>query len=310
MSDDDDHLLDVLALPSWRLHPDGDLSKFAVKHVGVACKMVWLEHVGYLSRGVPGDLSRSEDPEIVKRQEGGWSGGLFTGGWRHHSAFVHTELLTLDIDGNGDVRRAADAFAPFRKAVHTTFKSRPEARRCRVVLQLAKPCIDLQQYKRAHAALRERLYAWGYLRPDKARGVKGDVDEGASDATRLNFSPMHHPDRAFDFLATDGELLDIDRIPVPPKPAPAPTPPRQRNADKYREGALRRAEGEVRGALEGQRHHELFRQAAALARTGLGVADAEIFGALLPAFVHSAGEARRFEGEKTIADAIAKGRAG
>jgi hypothetical protein len=305
---DDHHLLDVLALPSWRLHPDGDLTRFAVKHVGVACKMRWPELVGYLSRGVPGDQSRVDDPEIVKRQEGGWTGGLYRNGWRHHTAFVRTELLTIDIDGSGDVHRAAEGFAPFRKAIHSTFKSRPEARRCRLVLQLSKPCTDLQQYKRAHRALRERMFAWGYVPADKARGIKGDIDEGASDATRLNYGPMHHPDRTFDFLATDGELLDLERIPVTPKPAPAPTPPRERNADKYREGALRRAEQEVRGALEGQRHHELFRQAAALARTDLGLQDAEIVGVLLPAFLYAAGETRRFEGEKTIADAIQKGR--
>jgi hypothetical protein len=310
MTDDDDHLLDVLALPSWRLHPDGDLTRFAVKHVGVACRMRWPELVGYLSRGVPGDLSRYQDPEIVKRQEGGWTGGLFTGGWRHHSAFVHTELLTIDVDGHGDVHRAAEAFAPFSKIIHSTFKSVPAAPRSRVVLRLLKPCSDLREYKRAHAALREHLFAWGYVRPDKAHGVKGDIDEGASDATRLNYCPMHHPDRAFDFLQTDGELLDLDRIPTTPKPAAAPVQPRERNEDKYREGALRRAEHEVRGALEGQRHHELFRQAASLARADLGVRDVEIVDALLPAFVHSAGEARRFEGEKTIADAIAKGRAG
>lgn len=307
---DDDHLLDVLALPSWRLHPDGDLTRFAVKHVGIACRMRWQELAGYLSRGVPGDLSRFDDPEMVKRQEGGWVGGLYRSGWRHRSAFVHTEVLTIDVDGGGDVHRAAEAFAPFRKAIHSTFKSRPEARRCRVVLQLSKPCTDLREYKRAHAALRERLFAWGYVRPDKPRGVKGDIDEGASDATRLNYCPMHHPDRAFDFLATDGELLDLERIPPTPKPAARPAPPRQRNEDKYREGALRRAEQEVRGALEGQRHGELFRQAASLARTELGLRDTEIFDALLPAFLHAAGEVRRFEGEKTIADAIGKGREG
>lgn len=307
---DDEPLLDVLALPAWRVHPDGDLSRFAVRHVGIACRMRWPELVGYLSRGVPGDPAKYPDPEIAKRQEGGWTGGRFRNGWRHHSAFVHTELLTLDIDAHGEIERAAAALAPFRKAIHSTFKSMPSAPRCRVVLPLSEPCTDLAMYKTAHAGMRERLYAWGYIRPDKARGIKGDIDEGASDATRLNFAPMHHPGRAFGFLATDGEALDIARIPAKSKPTPALAAPRKRNQDRYREGALRRAETEVRSALEGQRHPAVFKESAALARPELGLSDVEIEATLYPAAVAVMGERRAHEAKRTILDGIARGRAG
>jgi hypothetical protein len=178
------------------------------------------------------------------------------------------------------------------------------------VLPLTEPCTDLRAYKRAHAAMRERLYAWGYIRPDKRAKVKGDIDEGASDATRLSYAPMHRPERAFAFLATDGDALDINKIPARPKPSPAPMlAPRERNPDKYREGALRRAEDEVRTALEGGRHEALFKEGASLARKELGLSDGEIYGALLPAFLCVAGQGRRVEGERTIADAIARGRA-
>jgi hypothetical protein len=218
--------------------------------------------------------------------------------------------MTIDIDSHGEIGRAAAALAKFRKAIHSTFKSTPEAPRCRVVLQLSKPCTDLAKYRTAHKAMRECLFAWGYVRPDKKARIEGDIDEGASDATRLNYAPMHHPDRRPEFLATDGELLDLDRVRERPKPPPAPTPIRDRNPDKYREGALRRAEEEIRTALVGGRHGEIFKQAAALARPELGLPDHTIAGALLPAARTVLPEARWSEAEKTIADGIAKGRCG
>jgi hypothetical protein len=306
----DDRPLDVLALPAWRLHRDGDLTRFATKHVGVACKMRWPVLVGYLSRSVPGDLSRYADPDIVKRQEGGWTAGLYRERWRNSAAFVHTELMTIDIDAHGEIERAAAALARFRKAIHSTFKSTPKAPRCRVVLQLAKPCTDLARYRAAHKVMRECLYRWGYVRPDKKARVEGDIDEGASDATRLNYAPMHHPERRPEFLATDGELLDLDRMHERPKPPPPPTPIRERNPDKYREGALRRAEEEIRSALVGGRHGEIFKQAAALARPELGLPDHVIAAALYPAARSVLPESRWGEAQKTIEDGIARGRNG
>lgn len=306
-----DHVLDVLALPAWRLHPDGDMTRFAVKHVGVACKMTWAELCLYLSKSTPGDLSRYTDPEIVKRQEGGWTGGLFRECWRNSAAFVHTELMTFDFDCHGDIKIVAAALGKFRRAIHSTYKSTPpEAPRCRAVLQLSEPCKDLARYRVAHKIMREALYRWGFVRPDKKARIEGDIDEGASDATRLNYAPMHHPGRTPAFFAGDGELLDLSRMREPPKPAPPPTPIRRdRNPDRYREGALRRAEEEIRTALQGGRHGEIFKQAAALARPELGLDDHAIAAALWPAAQAVLPEARWPEAQKTIRDGIARGRA-
>jgi hypothetical protein len=58
----------------------------------------------------------------------------------------------------------------------------------------------------------------------------------------------------------------------------------------------------VAAAPAGARHAALNREAHALAR--LDLAEHEIAGALLPAFVESAGEGRRREGERTIRDAV------
>ncbi len=229
-----------------------------------------------------------------------------------HAAFVHTRLLTIDIDAHGEIERAAAALAPFCKAIHSTYNSAPDSPRCRVVVLLAELCTDLRVYKKTHAAVRERLYSWGYVRPDKDRGIKGDIDEGASDATRLSYAPMHQPGREFRFLATEGDLLDVNRIPEPARPAPRPSSPspRDRNPDRYREAALRRAEEQVRSSLEGQRHEALFKEAASLGRAELALADGEIWSALQVAALSSMGEGRPLEIERTIRDGIARERSG
>jgi hypothetical protein len=242
--------------------------------------------------------------------------GLYRGRWRHHSAFVHTRLLTIDVDAHGEIERAAAGLAPFCKAIHSTYKSAPDSPRCRVVVLLAELCTDLRMYKKAHAAVRERLYerlhSCGYVRPDKDRGIKGDIDEGASDATRLSYAPMHQPGREFRFPATEGDLLDVNRIPQPARPARRPSSPSPRdcNPDRYREAALRRAEEQVRSSLEGQRHEALFKEAASLARAELALADGEIWSALQVAALSSMGDGRRREIERTIRDGIARGRSG
>jgi hypothetical protein len=191
---------------------------------------------------------------------------------------VHTQLRTIDIDVHGEIERAVEALAPFCKATHSTHKSAPEVSRCRAVGLLAEPCTDLRAYKKAHSRLRERLYCWGYVRPDKDRGIKGDIDEGASDATRLGYAPMCQPGRAFRFLETEGNRLDVNRIRAPPRPAPRPpaSMARSRNPDRYREASLRRAEEEIRSSLEGQRHEARFKEPASVARAELAFPHGEI----------------------------------
>jgi hypothetical protein len=177
-----------------------------------------------------------------------------------------TQLLRIDIDAHGEIERAAASRGAFCKTVPSTYKSAPESPRCRVVVLLADLCTDLRAYEKAHDAPGERLCSSGYVRPNDDRGIKGEIDEGASDATRLSCAPMHRPRRGFRFLASEGDLLDLNRIPEPPRPAPRPGSPalRYRNPDRHREAALRRAEEQVRGSLEGQRHEALFKEAASL----------------------------------------------
>jgi hypothetical protein len=299
---EDDRLLDLLTLPAWRILTE-DLEFRKERQIGVPLKLTWRELVACLAHAEVGDPMKYSDPEIAKRARGGYAGGLFPNGWRNHKDFSHTEIMTVDIDGHGEVARAAAAFASFRTAIHSTYKSARAAPRCRAVVLLAQRCTELSEYKRGHKAIRDCLYAWGYER--------ADIDEGASDATRLNYWPMVQPGEQFTFAVTRGEPLDIARIPAPkPKPGPLASATRKPNPDKYREGALRRAEAAVRVASKGDRHATLFREAASLARENLHLSNGEIERALHQAFVAAAGEGRSHEGARTIADAIARGRTG
>ncbi|MCL2447632.1 MAG: hypothetical protein FWD17_01660 [Polyangiaceae bacterium] len=262
--------------------------------VGTPCRMTWGELTAYLSRPTTGDPIAFPNPDDAKRQAGAWSPCLYRDNHRAKDKIVRAWAITFDIDGGGDVDRASEAFGAFRKIVHSTYKSRPDAPRCRVVLPLTEACSDVALYERAHAAGRRALRERGFI-----------VDEGAKDASRLNFAPMVHPGQTFGFRATDGVAFDVKKfaaaMPPPPKPKP---PPKPEHRDRYVQGALRRASDAVSAAGVGDRHHALAREAYSLARHELGLSLEQIELVLLGAFVSAAGEHRRREGQRTIADAF------
>jgi hypothetical protein len=269
--------------------------------VGTPCRMTWANLAAYLSRPTDGDPVAFPNPDEAKRQAGAWSPCLYKDNRRRKADVVHACAITFDIDGGGDVDRASKAFAAFRKIVHSTYKSTPQAPRCRVVLPLAEPCTDAKLYELAHAAVRRELGARGFI-----------VDEGAKDISRLNFAPMIYPGRTFAFNATDGVPFDVRKFAASVKP-PAPTKPAPTNGehrDAYVQAALRRAADAVAGASVGDRHHLLSKEAYTLARPDLGLSLSQITSALLGAFVSRAGEARMLEGARTIKDAFFAARGG
>lgn len=190
------------------------------------------------------------------------------------------------------MERVAAVVARYRAIVHSTFSSTPDAPRCRIVLALAEP-IDATTYEATHAVVRARL-----------RGAGVSADEGAKDASRVSYAPVVRPGASYHYRSIDGAPLDARAVlaaqPPPPRSAPRLPPPE--HADAYVRAALRRAADTVAGSSPGARHYALCREAYALAR--LGVDEAQIASALLPAFVASAGEARRHEGERSIRDAV------
>jgi hypothetical protein len=229
----------------------------------------------------------------AKDEAGAWSPALYRDGVRRKAALVHVCAIVVDVDEAGDVDRVAGVVARYRAILHSTFSSTPDAPRCRIVLALAEP-IDAVTYEAAHAVVRRHL-----------RAADVEADEGAKDASRVSYAPVIRAGAEYSFRALDGMALDARAMLAaqpPPSPRSAPRLPAPEHADAYVRAALRRAAGAVAGSSPGVRHYTLSREAFTLAR--LGVSDSEITAALLPAFVASAGEARRYEGERTIRDAV------
>jgi hypothetical protein len=271
--------LDVLYVPRERFR--------RTPQVGVPCRVTWTELARYLARPASAD---------AKDAAGAWSPALYRNNVRRKSNVVTVGALVVDVDEGGDVGRVADALGRYRGIVHSTFSSSPESPRCRIVLALAQP-LDAPTYSRTHAVVRWHLGQAGVI-----------ADEGAKDASRLSYTPVVRAGAAYSFRAIDGVPLDACAVLAAQPPAVHPPwrsmsvgDPSER-PDAYARSALRRGAGEVASADAGARHYTLSRESFTLAR--LGLPEDEIAGMLLPAFVASAGEARRAEGLRTIRDAV------
>ncbi len=277
-----ERLLDVLFLSPSRFR--------AKPQVGVACVMTWSELARYLSR-----------PTVAEAKDGAgaWSPALYRANVRRKAALVRAHAIVVDVDDGGDVDRVAGAISRYQAIVHATFSSTVDAPRCRIVLALAEP-IEASAYERTHAVVRTHLRAAGIL-----------ADDGAKDASRVSYAPVVRPGAVYRFRAVEGFPLDARAVLTKQPPAPIRTPPRlpaPEHGDAYIRAALRRAASNVATSDPGGRHHALLREAFALARFSLSHEQIEL--ALLPAFVTSAGEARRREGERTIRDAVRARRGG
>jgi hypothetical protein len=252
--------------------------------VGTSCLASWSSLSAYLGRPTTA---------LEKDAAGAWSPALYRDDVRRKASLLQAFAIVVDVDQGGDVAAVAASLVGYRAVVHSTFSSTNEAPRCRIVLALAAP-IDASTYERLHAVVRAHLRAAGIV-----------ADEGAKDASRLSYSPVVRPGAEFHYRTTDGAPLDARGVLDAQAPAlQRARPPRSapEHAGTYQRAALRRAAGAVAAAPAGARHAALNREAHALAR--LDLAEHEIAGALLPAFVESAGEGRRREGERTIRDAV------
>lgn len=236
------------------------------------------------------------DPNQEKAQWGAWSPGLYEGGHRNRRSLIHASALVIDVDAGGDVDLVADLLEDRRAVVHATYKSTAEEPRCRIVLPFTAP-VDPATYRHVADVVCAHLAQAGLT-----------VDRGATrDPSRLSYVPVVRPGEAYRFRCLEGRALDAVAIvaanPLPRKPAPRPNRGRG-NRRAYVVRALRSAVARVECASPGDRHATLYGQAFGLAREDLGLPDEDIVAALLPAFVRTAGEGRREEGERTIADAV------
>jgi hypothetical protein len=273
-----EHEFDVLFISPERFR--------ATPQVGTPRTMTWLELAMYLSRPSLGN---------AKDAAGAWSPALYERNIRRKSALVHACALVVDVDQAGDVDLVAEALADYRALVHETFSSTTDAPRCRLVLPLAQ-AIDASTYEAAHKIVRAHLLEVGVI-----------ADEGAKDASRVSYAPVRRAGDTYRFRKLEGRPFDARACLAaqpPPPPRSAPRLPASEHRDGYVRAALRYAADAVSSASEGGRHFALSREAYKLARRELGLDEAQIVGALLPAFVAAAGERREWEGLRTIRDAV------
>lgn len=275
----------VLILKASTLYTD-KTRKTMRPNYGLAVVFDWDLLAKFLSGFKVGDLGQYPNPDIAKRQWGGWVGGEFKNNHRTVEAFLSTRLLIVDVDGRADIERLAWLLRRYRVIIHTTFKSSKANPRARVVFMLSGACADAGMYKVTHAVVRSMLTSRGFV-----------LDDGASDCSRLNFIPMHQPGYVPRFHMHDGDLLDIANL-VRPSPEPEPATPRAASTegeprDGYRKAALRRAHDNLAAAVEGTRHDTLVREAWSLSRPELGLTIQGIEEALLPAYQHDLADGKR-----------------
>lgn len=255
--------------------------------IGRRFDWTWYELAVFLRKSVACNLVRYPDPNVAKRARGGWVGGEYTNHHRHGKCFAKTWLMTFDADDGADVERLRQVLRGIRSIVHTTCKHSLTEPRARVVIMLASPCTSIEDFKRAHTAIRSWLRS-------QIPGLV--IDEGAKDGPRLNFFPMHRPDVTPRFEVTYGKPLDLSRFLSAPKPEattkPTPNKTRKTKDGGYAAAALRRAREKLGAAAEGERHTTLTKEAWSLARPELDLGIEDIEDALLAVY-HDEHDGRR-----------------
>ena len=113
-----------------------------------------------------------------KAQIPGWMPVRFSSPHRCKDNVVEVSCLVLDIDDGSDIEAVSDLFEPWPHIVHTSYSSKPDHHKGRVVLPLAAPC---------PAHLFPRLWEWGQRR------LGGSVDEQTKDASRYFYLPALGP---------------------------------------------------------------------------------------------------------------------
>ena len=288
--------VDVLLFRPDRLFVDPENpAKGYNRWIGEAITPTWEQVVAALSRSDVGDPVRFPDPNDAKRMRGAWVGGLYLWGHRLQQNFIRSQVMGFDIDSNGEVSRALDAFGPFRKVCHSTYKHRASNARCRVVIPLSEPCLSLEEFRRVHRAIRANLVGRGVYGPD-------DIDPAGSDASRAWWFPMHYPGVEPVFAQTGGAELDLARVlaslpPEPPRPVVAHTP----TANGF--GAVMYAVRQMAATPPGARHNRLI----ALCRwlRDCGLTPSEVIPVLAPAV--SSGERHERQVERQIVSGMQGG---
>jgi hypothetical protein len=288
--------MNELAVDILHLRPEAVAER---PHRGTQVRETFGELVAYIRRPV---VSPSKDTH------GGIALGRFRDGVRRLTHFEATAAIGVDYNAGAiPARDIFEAIGPLRHLTYPTHSSREDFYKSRSILFLDRE-VDLATFKRL-----ARVVHAHFLRA----GI--ELDGSAKDATRWWFAPAVRPEMAerYEVLATaeDAQPFEVGKLLAqadaldalyeaelaeqrrrrPPIELPA-------DRDRYVRAAVQRAAVNVSIAKPGERHGVLNREAHSLARLDLD--ELTIVRALLPVFVSSAGEPRRAEGVRTIADAI------
>ncbi len=239
-----------------------------------------------------------------KQSAGAWCPAVLAGGIVKAGTGAMS-LLVFDVDDctEGAIDHSADTLAKHAGVVVPTFSATPDKPKHRIVLVPSRPLTD-----------EEFSIAWPYMAGVLARcGIV--VDKGCKNLNRLYFACVaRSPDAWLGARVLTGEPVDVGAMLAVARElaeeerrrrehqARNRRPVRAEHRSRYIAGAMEKAGDNVAGAPEGGRHEALLRESYSLARFDLS--EGEIAGALLGPFVCAAGEARRSEGEKAIADAV------
>jgi hypothetical protein len=240
-----------------------------------------------------------------KRAAGAWCPSALPGGIVKGGAGP-VSLLAFDVDtcGAGGIDRTARALATYAGAVVPSYGAstgNPEKVEAHRVALMPSRALDPDEFK----------IAWPFL--DRALARAGiAIDKSCKNINRLYFATAARSlETWLGARILRGAPVDVDALLVAARREAAeielaraarPTAPTHSHG-AYLQGVLRSAADNVAKATAGERHGALIYEAYSLARFS-ELHDSEIHAALLGPFVAAAGEARRREGERSIADAI------
>jgi hypothetical protein len=189
-------------------------------------------------------------------------------------------------------------------AVHETFSSTPDRRRCRLLVQTQEP-MTAHVYTVAHKV---------FLKTLRAKHVY--PDEHATDASRLSYCPVRLSGTGYQFETTSGSPLDVSVVGrdvwhhLPSKVTEAgvsrPHAPHATATKQYVESAVASAQHNLQMAQEGSRHATLLKESLSLSRPELGLDLEDVERALFEVALERMGASRTHEIRAAIQSGFAK----
>ena len=192
-----------------------------------------------------------------KGADGGWTAATFTTDHRKDEYVDKVTFLVLDHDaGEVSIQSAAESFDAYSCIVHATHRSRPEAHRWRAIFALTRP-MTRAEHTRVWKDVAGNLQQHGVT-----------LDVSTKNASRYWYSPVVCPGVPYEYVVSDGALLDVDALLSRPEPIRRPSryEPGTAKGERYAHRVLERAARNVACANEGERNPMLNKEVWSVAR--------------------------------------------